>query len=78
MSALEIVVPAGGLGQRLDTMYGWHRGRGIEVHRGSGRRVESRDIIRWCFADVKTAADELGRWSVHLWPGAAGGRSRSA
>ena len=57
MSALEIVVPAGGLGQRLDTMYGWHRGRGIEVHRGSGRRVESRDIIRWCFADAKTAAD---------------------
>ena len=54
---VEIVVPPSGLGQQLDQMYNWHRERNIEVHRGSGRREESRDIIRWCFADVKTAAD---------------------
>jgi hypothetical protein len=33
------------------------RERGIEVHRDSGRREEGRDIIRWCFADLKMAAD---------------------
>jgi hypothetical protein len=38
-------------GKRLDAMYDWHRECGIEVHRGSGRHEEGRDIIRWCFAD---------------------------
>jgi hypothetical protein len=38
-------------------MYEWHSKRGIEVHRGSSRREESRDFIRWCFADEETAAD---------------------
>jgi hypothetical protein len=54
---VEIVVPPGGLGKQLDAMYDWHRERGIEAHRGSGRREEGRDIIRWCFADEKTAAN---------------------
>jgi hypothetical protein len=54
---VEIVVPPGGLGKRLDQMYDWHRERDIEVHRGSGRLEEGRDIVRWCFADAKTAAD---------------------
>jgi hypothetical protein len=52
---VEIVVPPGGLGKRLDAMYDWHRERGIEVHRGSGRHEEGRDIIRWCFADQEMA-----------------------
>jgi hypothetical protein len=52
---VEIVVPEGGLGKRLDAMYDWHRERGIEAHRGSGRREQDRDIIRWCFADQEMA-----------------------
>jgi hypothetical protein len=53
---VEMAVPLGGLGKRLDAMYDWHRSRGIEVQRGQGRRDdEGRDIIRWCFADRKTA-----------------------
>jgi hypothetical protein len=42
---VEITVPAGGLGKQLDAMYDWHRERGVEVHRGGGRREEGRDII---------------------------------
>lgn len=53
---VEIVVPLGGLGKRLDAMYDWHRAHGIEIHRGRGRREEPRDIIRWCFADREMAA----------------------
>ena len=30
---MEIAVPLGGLGQQLNQMYGWHRERGVEVHR---------------------------------------------
>lgn len=53
---VEITVPPGGLGKRLDQMYDWHRERGVEVHCGSGRREEDRDIIRWCFTHAKAAA----------------------
>jgi hypothetical protein len=52
---VEIVVPPGGLDTRLDAMYDWHRGRGVEAHHGSGRREEDRDII--LFADRELAGD---------------------
>ena len=52
---VEIAVPPNGLGTRLDAMYDWHRDHGIEVQRGRGRREESHDYIRWCFADLKLA-----------------------
>ena len=48
---VEMAVPPGGFGRQLDRMYDWHRERGIEARRGSGRREEARDIVRWCFAD---------------------------
>lgn len=54
---VEIAVPPGGLGKRLDVMYDWHHTHGIEAHRGRGCREEGRDVIRWCFADAKTAVD---------------------
>jgi hypothetical protein len=57
-------VPDGGLGRRLDTMYEWHRTRGIESHHGRGRRTdEDRYYVRWCFADAALArafADKFG------------------
>jgi len=64
---MEIVVLPGGLGKQLDTMYDWHRERGIEARRGSGRRDEDRDIIRWCFADQKTAADFGAAFGGMTW-----------
>lgn len=52
-----MVVPPGGFGKRLDAMHDWHRAHNIEDRRGTGRREEDRNIIRWCVADQKTAAD---------------------
>jgi len=37
---VEITVPEGGLGKRLDAMYDWRGARGIEAYRGRGRREE--------------------------------------
>ena len=54
---VEMAVPLNGFGKRLDAMYEWHRAHGIEARRGTGRREEGQDFIRWCFADQKNAAD---------------------
>jgi hypothetical protein len=61
---VDMPVPEGGLGKKLDTMYAWHQTRGIEAMHGRGRRENGRDIIRWCFADWAVAqafADEFKR-----------------
>jgi hypothetical protein len=48
---VEMVVPEGGLGKRLDAMYDFHARHGVRARLGLGRRNENgRDIIRWCFA----------------------------
>jgi hypothetical protein len=52
---VEMIVPLGGFGLKLDDMYEWHWARGIEAMRGCGRRDESgRFYVRWCFADPAT------------------------
>jgi hypothetical protein len=48
---VDMVVPAGGLGNRLDAMYLFHTQHGITRQCGHG----ARDIIRWCFADAEIA-----------------------
>ena len=54
---VEMIVPLGGFGRKLDDMYDWHRTRGLLYQRGCSRRDENgRDYIRWCFADAETAA----------------------
>ena len=53
---VDMAVPEGGLGRRLDAMHDWHLARGIKAHHGRGRREGERDFIRWCFADQATAA----------------------
>jgi hypothetical protein len=54
---VEMMVPSGGFGKKLDAIYEWHRARGIQDHRGRSRRDENgRDYIRWCFDDSFTAA----------------------
>ena len=52
---IEMLVPEGGFGTRLNAMHDWHDTHGIEAVRGQSRRENGRDIIRWCFADLTTA-----------------------
>ena len=53
---VEIVVPKGGFGKRLDAMREWHRARSIQPRFGpSGRDKNNRDYVRWCFADAAMA-----------------------
>jgi hypothetical protein len=53
---VEMAVPLGGFGKRLDDMHEWHRARDIEPRHGRGRHEDECDFIRWCFADPNIAA----------------------
>ena len=53
---VDMMVPEGGFGSRLNAMHDWHDAHGIEAIRGQSRRENGCDIIRWCFADLVTAA----------------------
>jgi hypothetical protein len=50
-----MVVPLGGLGNRLDAMYEFHSRHGIKPQRGHGRHDANGSVIRWCFADPEIA-----------------------
>ena len=53
---VELILPEGGLGKRLDEVYSWHSDRGLQALSGKGRRDEyNRDYITWCFADAESA-----------------------
>jgi hypothetical protein len=53
---VEMIVPEGGFGKRLDKMHDWHHARGIVARFGRSRRDEnSRDYVTFCFADAVTA-----------------------
>ena len=55
---VEVVIPPGGLGRRLDDMYAFHAEHGIQPRHGRGRRdAEGRDHVRWCFDNPDTADD---------------------
>jgi hypothetical protein len=52
---VEMIVPLGGFGKKLDVMHEWHSARGIEAMHGRGRRDEKgRNYIRWRFAGPTT------------------------
>jgi hypothetical protein len=53
---VNIVVPPGGLGTRLDAMYEFHAQQDIKPQRGHGTHTADGAVIRWCFADAETAA----------------------
>ena len=53
---VDMMVPEGGFGDRLNHMHEWHDARAIEPVRGQSRRENGRDIVRWCFADLVSAA----------------------
>jgi hypothetical protein len=53
---VEMQVPLGGFGKRLDAMYEWFTRHGIKPLTSTGRRDENnRNYIRWCFAEEALA-----------------------
>ena len=53
---VEMIVPEGGFGKRLDEMHEWYRARSIKPRFARGRRDQSnRDYVTWCFADAAMA-----------------------
>jgi hypothetical protein len=53
---VDIIVPPGGLGTRLDAMYDFHIQHGIKPQRGHGTHTADAAVIRWRFADASLAA----------------------
>jgi hypothetical protein len=53
---VDVVVPQGGLGPRLNAMYDFHTRHGIQPKRGQWRPGHDGGSIRWCFADETLAA----------------------
>jgi hypothetical protein len=53
---VDVAVPPGGLGSRLDAMYAFHERHGIRAKRGHGRHDANGSVVRWCFADPAIAA----------------------
>ena len=51
---VDIAVPPGGLGAKLDAMYDFHT-QCIKPQRGHGRHDANGSVIRWCFADAAVA-----------------------
>jgi hypothetical protein len=60
---VDVVVPPGGLGTKLDAMYDFHAQHGIKPQRGHGRHDANGSIIRWCFADPALAAAFASKFS---------------
>jgi hypothetical protein len=55
---VQMIVPLGGFGKKLDDMYEWHWTKDTEAMRGNGWRDDSgRFYVRWCFANLITAQD---------------------
>ena len=53
---VEMIVPEGGFGKRLDKMHDWHLSRSIKPRFGRSRCDENnRDYVTWCFADAAMA-----------------------
>jgi hypothetical protein len=53
---VDMVVPPGGLGKRLDGMYEFHARHGIKPIGGQGKHDTNRSVIHWCFANPELAA----------------------
>lgn len=74
---VEMPVPGGGLGRRLDEMHGWHRGRFLESRSGHGRTEVTTEIvsyIRWCFKDARDAEDFKAAFGGEIVPPKRGRR----
>jgi hypothetical protein len=59
---VDIVVPPGGLGTRLDAMYAFHDQHGIKPQRGHGKHDGA--VIRWCFVDTSLAEEFASKFKT--------------
>jgi hypothetical protein len=48
---VEMPMPPGGFGAKLDSIDGFHRDRGLTPYPGRWQRREDQDFVRWCFSD---------------------------
>jgi hypothetical protein len=68
---VEIVVPEGGLGRRLDDMHEFSPPAPDLDHHIPRRRDDEHDYIRWCFGDLAVAEAFAAQFSGTLILGAA-------
>lgn len=61
---VDIIVPPGGLGTRLDAMYDFHAQHGIKPQRGQGKHDADGSVTRWCFADEGLATAFASKFGV--------------
>ena len=61
---VDVTVPPGGLGTRLDAMYDFHAQHGIKPQRGHGTHTADGAVIRWCFADASLAAAFVSKFGT--------------
>jgi hypothetical protein len=54
---VELPLPEGGFGSRLDEFEAFHRLRGIKSRRGRRQRRDDQEFVRWCFASITDADD---------------------
>ena len=82
---VEIAVPPGGLGKRLNAMPAFHNQRGIQVAHIRHRHEDDRDHLLWCFAR-RAIAEEfaaefggtlLGNQTRRIWKRRACSRRRT-
>jgi hypothetical protein len=65
---VDVVVPEGGFGMKLNAMYDFYARHGIQPKRGCGRHDANGSVIRRCFADPAIAdafSNEFGVASQH-------------
>jgi hypothetical protein len=65
---IEMAVPEGGFGRRLDAMHDWHRARFLEHRAGRGRHADGINYVRWCFKDPRDAEDFMMAFGGALVP----------
>jgi len=60
--SVELEVPPGGFGTRLDRVHGFHTRVGVTPRRGRGCREGGRDIVCWRFSEAETAQAFAGEF----------------
>ena len=63
---VDIIVPLGGLGSKLDAMYDFHTQYGIKPQRGHGRHDANGSVIHWCFSDPAIAKSFAAVFSARI------------
>lgn len=67
---VEMRIPPGGLGNRLNDMHQWHHNHFLESRSGHGRTAsegfEIVTFIRWCFKDPRDAEDFKGSFGGEI------------